>query len=344
MKKALALAMLTFLLVAPFIGFGIPVVFDSEISSPGTLQVLGIALIYAGVAISYDVLFGYTGLLSFGHALPFALGAYGTNLVMIHWGLPYFAALGVSVVAGVFIAVGLGSLALRTSGVAFAMVTLAFAEAFSILVLTDPVRLFGAEEGLPLASDHVPDMFRSVANTRNLYWMALAFAVVAFVVARRVVTSRAGRVWEAIRENESRVEMLGLKPFGFKLSSFVISSAVAGLGGGVYLLLVRGANASITSPEFTLAILVMVVLGGTGRLWGAALGGFIYALLNLRLAGVATSDFIDSLPKWLGGPLSEPLFVLGVLFIVLVMYAPGGLITIPGRISGRIRREEVGAR
>lgn len=317
----------------PFIDVGVPIVFTNELSSPGTLLVLGIALTFAGLAISYDILFGYTGLLSLGHALPFALGVYGTNLAMIHWDLPYAAAVVVSLLGGVAIALLLGSLALRTSGVAFAMVTLAFAEAFAILVLTDPVRIFGGEEGLPIASEQLPDIFRGVVNTRYIYWTALAFLIVTVLLAKLVVSSRAGRVWQAIRENEARVEMLGLRPFAFKLSSFVIASLIASLGGSVYLLLIRGANAGTTSAVFTLAILVMVVLGGAGRLWGAAIGGFIYGILDLRLSEVATSEFIDSLPNWLGGPLSEPLFILGVLFVLLILYFPGGLVSIPERLK-----------
>jgi branched-chain amino acid transport system permease protein len=331
-RRIIGVLVVTVLAVAPFLGFGLPGILNSEISSPGSLQILGIALVYAGFAISYDILFGFTGLLSFGHALPIAIGVYGTNLLMLRAGWPYVVAvlggLGINVVVSGL----LGAVALRTSGVAFAMVTLAFAEAFGILVLQDPFRVFGGEEGIPLASDHVPDLFRGVVNTRNLYWYALAFLVAAYLVARRVVTSRAGRVWEAIRENEPRVHMLGLEPFGFKLASFVIASAVAGLGGSVYLLLVRGANPSVTSAEFTLALLVMVVLGGPGRLWGAAIGGLVYAFLTLRLSAVATSDAIGELPPWLAGPLSEPLFVLGVLFVVLVLYAPGGLASIAGRL------------
>lgn len=321
---------------APFLGFGIPFVFTSEVSSPGSLQVLAIALVYAGFAISYDIVFGFTGLLSFGHALPIALGAYGTNLIMIHLGVAYPLAVVLSLVATVAISTILGAIALRTTGVAFAMVTLAFAEAFAILILSDPLRIFGGEEGLPLVSSLVPDFFRGVVNTRNLYWFSLVFLALTYVVARRVVNSRAGRVWEAIRENEARVHMVGLEPFRFKLASFVIASALASFGGSIYILLVRGANTSIASATFTLALLVMVVLGGPGRLWGAALGGFVYAILNLRLSAVSTSDMIAGLPDWIEGPLSEPLFVLGVLFVLMMLFAPGGIASITDRI--RLRR------
>lgn len=317
--------------IAPFLDFGIPGVFSGTIGSPGTLLILGVAVTYAALAISYDILFGFTGLLSFGHALPFALGVYGTNLIMTHLEIAYLPAALITLIGGTVVSVGLGSLALRTSGVAFSMVTLAFAEAFAILVLTDPVRIFGGEEGLPIAADLLPDFYRGVVNTKWIYWTALGFAVIAFLIARRVVNSRAGRVWEAIRENEARVELLGLKPFGFKLASFSISSALAVAAGSIYLILVRGANSGITSPDFTLAIVVMVVLGGAGKLWGAALGGFIYGILTLRLSAVSTSDLIAGLPEWLAGPLSEPLFILGVLFVILVLYAPSGLLDLRNR-------------
>jgi branched-chain amino acid transport system permease protein len=227
----------------------------------------------------------------------------------------------------------LGAVALRTTGVAFAMVTLAFAEAFFLLILIDPPRIFGREEGLPLATEYVPDLFRGVVNVRNIYWLALIVAVFTYLVARRVVTSRAGRVFEAIRENEPRVEMMGLRPFPYKLSAFVIASTLAGLAGSVHLLVVRGANIGTAEAIFTLSILVMVVLGGAGKLWGAALGGFVYGILTLRLSDVATSDAIDALPGWLSGPLSEPLFILGTLFVLLMLFAPGGISSIGARLK-----------
>lgn len=334
MKRLMLLGgIVAVLAVLPFLPFGIPILFSGDFNTPGTLQVVAVGLVLAGLAISYDVVFGYTGLLSFGHALPFALGVYGTNLLMIHAELLYpLAAL--TAVAGVMLVLAvIGSVALRTSGVAFAMVTLAFSEAFSLLVLTDPLRFLGGEEGLSLASDLVPDLFRGVVNVRHIYWLALIVAILVALVSWRVVTSRAGRVFEAIRENEPRVEMMGLVPFPYKLSSFVLGSGMAALCGSVYLLAVRGANVGVTQAEFTLGILVMVVLGGAGRLWGAALGGFVYGILSLRLSAVATSDAIDALPGWLSAPLSEPLFVLGTLFVLLMLFAPGGLSSLYAKVK-----------
>lgn len=325
------------LAVFPFIDVSIPGVFTGPLSSPGTLQILAVGLVFAGVAMSYDLLLGYTGLLSLGHAFYFALGLYGTNLAMRTFDLPYLAAAALAVLFALVIAALLGSVAMRVRGVAFAMVTLAFAEAFHVFVVADPARISGGEEGLALVSAGVPSILTGVVNTRWVYWLALAFAAVTFAVCRQAVASRAGRVWQAVRENEDRVELLGLIPFRFKLLSFCLSGMLAAAGGAIYLLLVRGSTPFSASAVFTLNLIVMVVLGGMGRLWGAALGGMVFAYLQLRLPTLARSGVFEPLPDWLEGPVSQPLFILGVLFILLVMFAPGGLASIPDRISAARR-------
>jgi hypothetical protein len=132
-----------------------------------------------------------------------------------------------------------------------------------------------------------------------------------------------------------RRELLGLIPFRFKLLSFALSAVVAAAGGSVYLLLVRGATPGSASAVFTLNLIIMVVLGGLGRLWGAALGGLVFGYLQLRLPGLARSGVFDPLPNWLEGPLTEPLFILGALFVILVMFAPGGLASLPERLGLR---------
>ncbi len=320
----LALAVVAGFAALPYLNVTVPVLLPGPVSSPGSLQVLAIGLVFAGLAISYDVIFGFTGLLSFGHALFFGLGAYGTNLLMAR-GLGYLPAAVAAVVATGMVAAALGGVALRARGVAFAMVTLAYVEALAIFLIADPLRFTGGEEGLPLVFAQVPQALRGVVNTAHVYWLALGFAATTYLLARLAVRSMAGRVWEAIRENEDRVELLGLVPFGFKLVSFTSAATIAAAGGAVYLLLVRGANPDVASAEFTLALLIMVVLGGAGRLWGAALGGLLYGLLTLRLPALATSGTLQALPAPVERVLAEPLFVLGVLFVLLVLFAPRGV-------------------
>lgn len=335
---AVALAVVVVLAVLPLLDVRVPAVVPGLLSSPGALQVLAIGLVFAGLAMSYDIVFGYTGLLSFGHALFFGVAAYGTDLLMARAGLSYAVAAVLAVALSGTLAALLGAVALRARGVAFAMVTLAFVEAFGIFLVTDPLRLTGGEEGLPLATAHVPALFRGVVNARNQYWLALALAVLTFLVVRAVTTSTAGRVWQAVRENEDRVELLGIRPYPAKLLAFVVGAVLAAASGCVYLLLVRGAGPGVASAEFSLALLVMVVLGGAGRLWGAAVGGLLYGLLTLRLPALATSGVLAPLPDSVESVLAEPLFVLGVLFVLLVLFAPYGAAGVVDRLRAGLSR------
>jgi branched-chain amino acid transport system permease protein len=165
-----------------------------------------------------------------------------------------------------------------------------------------------------------------VFNTKYLYWIALGYLVVVFVIVNWAVESSPGRIWQAIRENEQRVQVLGLQPFRYKLMAFVLASFLATAGGVVYVLLITRADPSVTTPSFTLALLLMVVIGGTGTRWGAILGAALYTFLDHRLPDWSTSSRVQDLPDALSKPLSQPLFVLGTLFILLVYFLPGGIV------------------
>jgi len=324
--RTLALAVALVVLVAlPALGVALPGVFEGALNSPGTLNLLGLCFVFGALALTYDIVFGYVGLLSFGHALYFATGVYVTAIALArwHWSLP--AALALTVVVSLVLPLVLGAICLRMRDIPFAMVTLAFAQAGSILVMQNPFGLTGGEEGLALGGDVLPAFLVGVVNTRNVYWVAFALIVVVYLVAWRAVNSPPGRVWQAIRENERRVGVLGLNPYLYKLGAFVLSAFLASATGVVYLLLQGGANPQVTTADFTLALLVMVVLGGVGTLWGAVLGGVVYEYLDFRLVALANTGTVQSLPGVLRVPLSEPLFLLGVLFIVLVLFVPGGL-------------------
>ncbi len=309
----------------PAIGIAIPGLFDNALNAPGTLNLLGLCFVFGALALTYDLVFGYVGLLSFGHALYFATGVYVTAVALArwHWSLP--AAFALTVVVSVILPLALGAICLRMRDIPFAMVTLAFAQAGSILVMQNPWGLTGGEEGLALGGDTLPSFLVGVANTRNVYWIALALLIVLYAVAWRAVNSPPGRVWQAIRENERRVGVLGLNPYLYKLGAFVLSAFLASMTGVVYLLLQGGANPQVTTADFTLALLVMVVLGGVGTLWGAVLGGIVYQYLDFRLVALSNTAALHGLPGVLRVPLSQPLFLLGVLFIVLVLFVPGGL-------------------
>jgi branched-chain amino acid transport system permease protein len=323
---AIPLVLLVLLAVVPQLPLDIPVVFNGPLDSPGTLGLLALCLVFAGVALTYDLLFGFTGLLSFGHALYFALGVYLMTIALTKWEWELWQALAVVALAGLVVPLVLGAVSLRVGGIAFAMVTLAFAQAGQVLVQKNPDGLTGGEEGVGLNSDALPDFFVGVLQAKNLYWLALGYAAIVFLVVRFAVASSPGHVWQAIRENERRVEVIGLRPFGFKLLAFVLASFLATLGGVVWLIVLgTGATPTVTTANFTLTLLVMVVIGGAGTRFGALLGGFLYTLLDQRLGALAGSSQVQDLPNVIRTPLSEPLFILGTLFVLLVFFIPGGL-------------------
>jgi len=336
------LAVFTLLAFVPKLGFSIPKLFDQPIDSPGTLALLAACLLYGGLALTYDIQFGFTGLLSFGHALYIALGAYLANIAITDWHWSFWPAILFTMGAAVVVAGILGFVSLRVSGIAFAMVTLAFAQAGAVLALKDPHHWTHGEEGLGADYTKLPTAFVGIVNTKNLYWLALAFVAVVFFVVRWAVDSSPGRVWQAIRENEPRVEILGLRPRAYKLQAFVLSSTLAAAGGIVYMLLYSGSTLTLTQPNFTLTLLLMVVIGGAGSRWGAVLGGILYTYLNDRLIAVGSSSTVEGLPHVLRTPVEQPLFLLGVGLILIVVFLPGGLAGLVnrGRPSGLRKLEE----
>ena len=334
LRQLLPLLVLLSMLAAPLIDVKIPVVFKGAINSPGTLQLLAVGLAYGIAALSYNLLFGYTGIISFGHALFFGAGVYLPAIALREWQWPLLGAIGFALAGGIVLAVVIGALSLRTSGVYFAMVTLAFAQAGAILVGKNVGGLTGGEEGISLPFRQLPDWMVGVRNTDNLYWMTLITLIVVYLIAWRVTTSPLGHVWQGIRENERRVEMLGLRPYGFKLAAFVISAALATVGGIVYLFLASGATPTVVSAEFTITLLLMVIIGGSGSLWGPIAGALLYYYLNDRLTDWAGSESVSSLPAVLSKPLSDPVFIFGIVFILLVLFFPRGL---SGIVATRIR-------
>lgn len=326
MRRALLVGAVALVAVLPLLNIPGLGLLPGPTYAPGSLQVMAVCLLTAALALSYHVLFGVAGLLSFGHALYFAAGLYGLAIALKHWQLPLLPAALVVLVLVVLLSLAVGSLSLRVTGISFAMVTLAFAQAGSVLVSRNPGGLTGGEEGLGLDVTHVPDLLVGVRNTRNLFWLALLLLVVVAVLVTWFERSRAGHVAVATRENELRVRVLGMNPYRIRLLVFVLGGTLAGVVGMAWLLVQSGAQVRSTSADFTLSLLVMVVLGGVGSRWGAVIGGALYALLDQRLTALAGTEAIASLPAVLRVPLSEPMFILGAMFILVVLFAPGGLI------------------
>ncbi len=265
--------------------------------------------ILAVYAISYDLLMGYTGILSFGHAMFFGTGAYATGILLVHahWTLWQVvpAVIGVALVQALLI----GVLSLRVRGVYLAMVTLAFAEMFFILSeATDFRDLTGAEDGLN--GIPVPEWLDPTNERLHFYYVALAFAVGIYLLARRVVDSPTGRVMVAIRENEERARMIGYNTFVYKLIAITLAGLLAALAGLMNALWSTNANPSMLSVGTTINALLMTIIGGVGTLIGPALGAGVLQLLGTWL----NSTFG---PRW---PL-----IFGLVYVAIVLFFPYGL-------------------
>lgn len=255
----------------PLLNVYIPGVMPGPSYQAGAQQMLAYAFLIAAVALSYHLMFGLAGLLSFGHAMFFAVGAYGLaislkQLAPFGWGMgvTFVLSIAITLVLGFVIATIAGAVALRVTGITFAMVTLAFAQSLSVLARRNPGRLTGGEEGISVTTSVIPDALIGVRNTKNLYWMALAILVLVYLITLWVEKSRVGTVAAATRDNELRVRVLGLQPYLVKLfiaTAAAILAVIAGIG---FVLLQSGTTPRITTADFTLTLLVIVVLGGVG--------------------------------------------------------------------------------
>jgi branched-chain amino acid transport system permease protein len=334
-KPLAAVAGVVFLALLPLLNIQLPGILPTATYQAGALQLMALCLLMGAAALTYHMLIGVAGLLSFGHALYVGAGAYLLGILLERTGMGLLPAMLVTLLLVVVLANLTGAIALRVSGIPFAMVTLAFAQAGSVLVRRNPGGATGGEEGLSLNTAQVPEFLVGVSNTKNLYWLALAVLILVFAIVSWIQNSRAGRLAEAVRENENRVRVLGLKPYVAKLLVFVVGGSLAACIGMVHLLLQSGAVPKTVSADFTISLLVMVVLGGVGSRWGAVLGGVLYTLLDQRLTVLAQSEAIQTLPAVLRVPLSEPLFLLGTLFVLVVLFMPGGLAGFVRRLSAR---------
>ncbi|MDQ2744366.1 MAG: branched-chain amino acid ABC transporter permease [Chloroflexota bacterium] len=311
------MALLTFMVL--------PVVVpSSELSLPTEV------CLFALFAISYDLIFGFTGLISFGQALFIGVGAYTLTGAMTTHHVALLPALLIALLTGIIVSTITGILALRTRGVYFAMVTLAFAQAAFTLAESNVGNLTGGENGLSLSG--APSWLVGPGNGAHFYFVALGALVAGFLLLRLFVQSPAGRVWQAVRENEQRALMLGYRPYAFKLLAYVISGSIATVAGALYALFVGAVSTNLFSADLTIQLLLMVIIGGAGSLWGAMLGAAIVRYLNHYLAVLSTSSFVAHLPHWLQQTLGQPLLLFGCVYLLLVYFFPQGIAGLTQRL------------
>jgi branched-chain amino acid transport system permease protein len=284
--------------------------------------VLARVLVLAVFAMGYNLLFGYAGLLSLGHAMFFAAGLYGAGLTIYHldWGVP--AAFVTGVVAGALLALAVGVLALRTKGVAFMIVTMMFAQVAYLLVYYFSAWTRG-DEGLVIQQHaraiELGGMRLDLTDPATRYMAALTLFAIVLVVTFAVVRSSFGRVLVAIRENEERTRMLGYDTFANKLAAMVASGAICAAAGAAYVILFGYVGSTLASVQYSILPLLWVLLGGAATTLGPLLGTlFMYYVVDV--ASAYTSAYM---------------LIVGVALILLVLYFPKGVL---GTIRDRFAR------
>jgi branched-chain amino acid transport system permease protein len=281
-------------------------------------------LILGIFAMSYDLLLGYAGILSFGHAMFFGTGGY---VIAILIGKNFDWPLGGALLAVVLIALLqsliFGMLSLRVKGVYLAMVTLAFAEMFYILALAGDFRSYtGADDGLH--GFPVPAYLSATDYRTRFYYLALIFFVIVFLAARRLTDSPTGRVMIATRDNESRATMIGYHVFWYKLVAFVAAGIFAALAGALSALYNVSVTPAILSVSTTIDALAMTIIGGVGTLIGPVIGAAIVQLLGYWLE------------RWFGPSWT---LIYGTIFMLIVIFLPFGIV---GTIRARSFRWKAG--
>jgi branched-chain amino acid transport system permease protein len=266
-------------------------------------------MVLAVFGLGYNIAYGYTGLLSLGHALYFAAGLYASGLLYAHAGWSPGPAMLAGVLAGGGIALATGLLALRTAGVSFMIVTLMFAQAGyqTILYFTPVTR---GEEGFTLAEAGRMLGPLKLTDESTRYLLALALFALALLVKLALVRSGRGRVMVAMRENEERSRMLGYDPFRVKLVALVISGLYAGAAGAAWGLLFGYVGAGFAGIQYSILPLLYTLLGGAGTVLGPFLGTVtMFYLIDL------TSDVTQSY-----------LFMVGASLLILIVFAPLGIL------------------
>ena len=325
------IALLLALAIAPFMFPGIK-----------ALNVAAKVLVFIVLVASFDLLLGYTGIVSFAHTMFFGIGAYGIAIASTRMG-PSWAALLVGLLVALalsfVLSLAIGLFSLRVKAIFFAMITLAVATAFQTLAsqLSD---ITGGEDGLTFKMPEVLSPGFQLAETPFLgvtldgrlicYYLLFVSALLLLLAMLRIVNSPFGRVLQAIRENEFRAEAIGYRVVVYRTTSSVLSAMFATLAGAMLAIWLRynGPDTSL-SFDLMLEVLLIVVIGGMGTIYGAAIGASLFVVAQSYLQDLLKvgSDATASWP-WLSALLSPDrwLLWLGLLFVLSVYYFPTGVV------------------
>ncbi len=340
--------LLALLLVALFIALAFaPFIF------PGVkaLSVAAKILVFVVLVASFDLLLGYTGIVSFAHTMFFGIGAYGIAISASRLGPTWgamLAGIGAALAVSLVLSLAIGLFSLRVRAIFFAMITLAVASAFQTLA-SQLSEFTGGEDGLTFrlpellspSFEFAEEPFLGVSLDGRLlcYYLLFVAAVVLVLALLRIVNSPFGRVLQAIRENEFRAEAIGYRVVGYRTTAAVLSALFATLAGAMLAIWLRynGPDTSL-SFEIMIDVLLIVVIGGMGTVYGAAIGAVLFVVAQSYLQDLLRlgSEAASGLP-WLAALLSPDrwLLWLGVLFVLSVYYFPTGIV---GRLRARAAR------
>lgn len=298
--------------------FILPFVYESR----SLLILLTQIFIFAIFAMSYDILLGFTGIVSFGHAMFFGIGAYSTGILFnnfdptLGW---LFMSLLVGIVISTIISIIVGFLTLRLKKHFYAMLTLAFASLFLVLAEKWRTLTFG-NDGFTFG---VPDLLK---DRTTFYLICLVLMLGVFFLLKRFTNSPLGRVLQAIRENEQRVASLGFNPLNYKIIASVVAGVTATVAGSFYVMSLRFVNTSVFTLDITLDALLMTIIGGVGTLVGPIIGAAIIEFTHDWLTTLSSSFPIFE--RWI--------IFFGILYILAVIFFPKGIVgTISSKLSSR---------
>jgi branched-chain amino acid transport system permease protein len=268
-------------------------------------------LIFAIAAVANNIMLGYTGLLSFGQAIFFGIGAYTTGLMIIHWHAPLWLVLPAAVIANAVLAVVVGYFCVQRIGLYFIMLTFAFNQMFYFIAYSWTT-LTGGEDGLPGVTR--PSYIRGDVS---FYVFVAVLFVACLLLMKRVIASPWGRLFQAVRDNPGRAAATGHNVRRIKLLSFVVAGAITGFAGGLYALVYGIVPVDAIHWLRSGDIVFMTLIGGSGSFFGPALGAAFFIWLSETV-----SLF------WSRWPM-----ILGVVFALVVLYLRGGIVEAIGRVA-----------
>jgi branched-chain amino acid transport system permease protein len=294
-------------------------------------------LCFALFACAFNLLVGYTGLLSFGHAAFFGSAAYVAGHALLEWGVPTELGIVLGTAAGALLGLVVGGLAIRRQGIYFSMITLALAQMVYFAALRAPFT--HGEDGLQGVPRGTLLGVVDLRNDLSLYYLVLAICVAGYALIVRIVHSPFGQVLRAIKDNEPRAMSLGYDVDRYKLLAFVLSSALAGLAGATKTV-VMGA-ATLTDVHWTMSglVILMTLVGGMGTLAGPVLGAFLIIALENKLGELGSWLAVTTRIEWFGALGESVGMVTGLIFIVCVLLFRRGIV---GELAA-LRRRRAGA-